>query len=181
MKKRIVVAVVLAVLLVASAHAQTLVDLVAYGTPQDVQAAIDKGADVNASKGGKTPLIVAATSNKHPEVITALLKAGADMEARDSQYGGTALMWAAVNENSEIIATLLKGGADPNARDPYDSTALMWAAVNSQNPEVIVVLLNAGVDAKAKDKKGNTAFCYARYRSIMERTDALKQLEEASK
>ena len=57
----------------------------------------------------------------------------------------------------------------------------MWAAVNSQNPEVIVVLLNAGADAKAKDKKGNTAFCYARYRSIMERTDALKQLEEASK
>ena len=50
MKKRIVVAVVLAVLLAASAaYAQTkdFFELVKTGTPQDVQKAISNGADVN--------------------------------------------------------------------------------------------------------------------------------------
>ncbi|MGA2764667.1 MAG: ankyrin repeat domain-containing protein [Spirochaetia bacterium] len=117
MRKRIVLAVVLAVLLAASAYAQTLVDLAAYGTPQDVQAAIDKGADANARSGGRTPLIVAATSNKHPEVITALLEAGADMEARDP-YDSTALLWAAINgQNSEVIVVLLNAGADAKAKE----------------------------------------------------------------
>jgi hypothetical protein len=53
MKKRIVV-VVLAVLIAASAYGQTtgLFELVKTGTPQDVQAAISKGADVNALKNG---------------------------------------------------------------------------------------------------------------------------------
>jgi hypothetical protein len=48
-KKRIVFAVVLAVLMAASAYAQTkqLFAVVQTGTPQDVKAAIDKGADVN--------------------------------------------------------------------------------------------------------------------------------------
>ena len=165
----------------ASADAQILADLVAYGTPQDVQAVIDKGADVNANSGGRTPLIVAATSNKHPEVIAILVTAGADLEAVDSTYGGTALMWAAGNENPGVIAAVLKAGANPNTRDKNDATALIWAAINSQNPEVIAVLLNAGADAKVKDKQGKTAFYYARYRSSMEDTDALKQLEEASK
>ena len=92
MKKRIVVAVVLAVLLALaltgclSTNTQTkdFFELVTAGTPQDVQAAISKGADVNAQdKDGKTPLISAAQTNKNPEVITTLLKAGADIEARD--------------------------------------------------------------------------------------------------
>ncbi len=50
MGKRRRVTVVLAVFMVASAHAQTAVlfAVAITGTPQDVQAAIDKGADVNA-------------------------------------------------------------------------------------------------------------------------------------
>ena len=96
MKKRIFV-VFLAVLLAASANAQTpkLIAAVQSGAPQDVQAAIDEGADVNALNGGLTPLEWAAYLNKNPEVITTLLKAGANIEARDVRLGigGTALGW----------------------------------------------------------------------------------------
>jgi hypothetical protein len=190
-KKRIIVSVVLAVLLSASACAQTtkLFGAVLTGTPQDVQAAIDKGADVNARDSeGQTPLINAATYNKDPEVITTLLKAGADLEARDSRgFGGTALLWAAGNNgNPEVISTLLKAGADIKATDTLEGrTALIHAvyqtAYENTKPEMIIVLLNAGVDAKAKDKRGWTALDYAKYVFALKGTDALKQLEEASK
>ena len=138
MKKRIVVAVVLAILMAASAYAQTanFFELVKTGTPQSVQAAISGGADVNAQdmkdEYGKTPLMWAARNNTNPEVITTLLKAGAKIEARDTR-GYTPLKYAAWNNpNLEVVTTLLKAGADINARDKVDWTPLMFAASNNK-------------------------------------------------
>jgi ankyrin repeat protein len=65
-KKRIVFAVVLSVLLAASAYAQTtdFFELVKTGTPQDVRAAVSKGVDLTArDTDGGTPLMVAAADN----------------------------------------------------------------------------------------------------------------------
>ena len=184
MKKRIVLVVAIAALMATSVYAQTtdFFELVRTGTPQDVQAAIEKGADVNAYASGMTPLIIAARLNKDPEVITSLLKAGATLEAKDLQYGATALIWASHdNSNVEMIATLLKAGADVKARAFHDRTALMWAAANNVNPEVIMTLLKAGADPKVKDEIGLTAFDYAFGNNKLKGTDALKMLEEASK
>ena len=183
MKKRVAV-VALAVLLTAWSNAQTpnLIAAVQSGTPLDVQAAIDEGADVNAVDGGLTPLEWAAYFNKNPEVITTLLKAGANIEARDvrSGIGGTALGWAAyANKSPEVIAALLKAGADVEARTEDDRNALSWAA-QYNTPEVVLLLLNAGTDAKRKDKFGFSALHYAKYNGSLKGTDALRQLEEAS-
>jgi len=68
-KKRIGVALVLAILLAVSTYAQTdFFDIVKTGTPQSVQAVIDNGADVNARAtvdpfgiGGQTPIFHAVT------------------------------------------------------------------------------------------------------------------------
>jgi ankyrin repeat protein len=126
-----------------------------------------------------TPLIAAAKYNQ--EAITTLLKAGADVNAREKQYGATALMDASLsNQNPDVITTLLKAGAKVKAQDKGGGTALMGAA-KGNNLKVIMVLLNAGADAKAKDNIGNTASNYAKYNSLLKGTDALKQLEEASK
>jgi ankyrin repeat protein len=184
--RRIVVALVLAVLMATAAYAQTtlLFGVVQKGTPQDVQAAIDMGADVNArDKGGATPLIWAANVNPNPDVITTLLKAGADIELRGTYEGVTALWIAAWSaSNPEVVTTLLKAGADINSRDEANNrTVLIAAAEGKSNPEVIIILLKEGLDAKAKDKMGYTAFDYAQYNTNLKGTDALKQLEEASK
>ena len=57
-----------------------------------------------------TPLMDAADYNPNPEVITTLLKAGADANAWDA-LGMTALNWAAMhNRNPEVIITLIKAG-----------------------------------------------------------------------
>jgi ankyrin repeat protein len=65
-------------------------DLVITGTSQSVQAAISNGADVNPrDNDGWTALM----GSQHPEVITALLAAGANAKAKDSE-GKTAFDYA---------------------------------------------------------------------------------------
>ena len=97
MRRRIVVICSLAVLLAASAYAQTtdFLELVKTATAPQVQEAIQQGADLYARDNyGRTLLMHAAMSNRYPEVISALFKAGSDINARDN-YGWTALMLAA--------------------------------------------------------------------------------------
>ena len=96
MRKQIVV-VTLAVLAAASAQAQAtdMFDLAKTGTPQQIQAAIDSGADLKVrAKDGATPLMCAAQYNWNPEVILTLVKAGADIKVLGKD-GFTALMFAA--------------------------------------------------------------------------------------
>lgn len=100
MKKRILIAIVLAMFFVTSMHAQTkdFFELVKTGTPQDVQAAIEKGANLNGrSSTGSTPLIIAAAYNTNPEVILLPLKVGADAKAKDN-VGQTVIDYAQGNE-----------------------------------------------------------------------------------
>ena len=149
------------------------------GTPQEVQAAINEGADLKAQdEYGMTPLLYAAWNND-PEVIRALLKADLDVNSKDK---ADALRWAAsTNPNPEMITVLLKAGAEVNARDKNGWTALMLAARDNQNPEVITTLIKAGADGKAKNTDGKSALDYAHGNVKLKGTDALKQLEEASK
>lgn len=88
---------------------------------------------------------------------------------------------AELNANPEVITLLLKAAADLKDQDNDGYTPLMKAASKNKNPVVIMTLLKAGADAKAKNNKGYTAFDYAKYNESLRGTDALKQLEEASK
>jgi hypothetical protein len=72
------------------------------------------GANVNAlDQTGQTALILACQNTKpNPEVVKALLAAGADANLR-SRNGYTALTWAQVRNNSEVIRLLRKAGGRP--------------------------------------------------------------------
>ena len=87
-------------------------------TPEGVRAALDAGADLEAStESGWTPLMFAAMFNENPEVVQVLLDAGADVEARDED-GWTPLLYAArYNSNPEVLQVLLDAGADPSTQD----------------------------------------------------------------
>ena len=68
--------------------------------------------------------MVAAGKNSNPEVIAALLKVGADPNAKDKD-GWTALMFAAsFNSNPEILTTLLDAGADPKIKSHSGMTVM---------------------------------------------------------
>jgi len=130
MKQLLVMVFILASAAATSAQ-QTFFDLVSDATTRPVQAAITKGADVDAQyHDGESVLMYAAGNNSNPGVVTLLLKAGADLNAKDDN-GETVLMYAAENnDNPEVIATLLKAGADGNAQDQDGKTAFEYAQDN---------------------------------------------------
>ena len=77
-------------------------------TVEDVTACISDGADPNAV----TPLHLAAWSTEDPAVIEALLKAGANLEARGDNRKTPLHLAAWSTEDPAVIEALLKAGAD---------------------------------------------------------------------
>jgi ankyrin repeat protein len=137
------------------------------GSAQQIVDAIKDGANVHARDEYRgTPLLIMlmAWNNPNPEVITAFVNAGADVNAQ-SASGATPLIMAARNLNPKILAALLKAGADVNAKDEYGRTPLLGAAGWNDNPQVIAALIKAGADVNAKDDSGRTALmCAARWK-----------------
>ena len=113
--------------------AQSLFDLVKTGTPEQVQAAIKAGANVNdRDMFGRTLLMYAAEYNENPAVITTLLNAGAKLDDRDKN-GMTPLMHAAwINMNPDVITTLLNAGANAKAKSNEGKTAFDYAQNNTK-------------------------------------------------
>jgi ankyrin repeat protein len=154
------------------------------GSLEQIELAIVNGANVNArtEEDERTPLMLAMMDTRFaPELIEALINAGADVHLRD-ETGGTPLMYAAGNNpNTEMITVLVKAGADVNVNDDNGYTPLILAAYNNTNPEMITILLELGADPKMKNRYGMTAIEYAKGNKNLTDTDALRKLEEMSR
>ena len=141
----------------SSTYAQTtdFLELVKAGTPQSVQAAIDQGADMKAlGDNGVTALHIAAQYNPNLEVIKVLVKAGADLNAKDVN-GCTPLLLVLENVTwqPEMVRALAEAGADVNAKDNNGYTPLILALGKKYPPVVVMAILKAGADAKGMSKE----------------------------
>ena len=137
---------------------------------------IEAGCDVNVCchlEGGN-PLcmaIVASTSVDVTAVVSALVEAGADMNARFTAIsprlsfiaGYTPLGLAVsgyhqdhVDNLYEIPKILLDAGADPNATFDCGNTALHLVAARTADLEMARLLLDAGADTSRRNDKGQT-------------------------
>jgi ankyrin repeat protein len=123
---------------------KALGEAVRAGDLAGAQAALDQGADPNATYS-TSPLIVAAAGG-NAEMVRLLLQRGADPNL-DSEQGSPVLFRAAQYGHSEVVSLLLEAGADPNAT-ARGKTPLMAGA---QNPEIVRKLLVAGADPDLSD------------------------------
>lgn len=126
------------------AQGLSLLHYAAYGRDAGlVEFLIDKGAESGAAgPSGETPLMVAA-SNDRAEIVAALLKKGAPLEAKN-EYGRTALVLCAREQGQAATARiLLEAGADIEAADRNGSTALELAAWRGKT-EFVDLLLERG-------------------------------------
>lgn len=95
-----------------------------------------------------------ATSTDNLEIISLLLKFGADINSINNKMQ-TPLhytIWHHI-DNEQIIALLLNNGANPNAKDNWGMTPLHFTAQIS-NAKINVLLLEAGADIHASNRYG---------------------------
>ncbi len=99
---------------------------------------------INSYAGLNEDLIYEVSYIGHTETVTALIKKGADVNAKDKD-GRTALIWATFYGRTEIVTALIEKGADVNAKDKDGRTALMSAADNGRT-EIATALIEKGAD-----------------------------------
>ncbi|CAM9699041.1 unnamed protein product [Ectocarpus sp. 6 AP-2014] len=127
---------------------------VSYQHPQVVHELLAGGADVNASNGGVTAMMVSVEVG-NVAMTTILLQAGADVNARG--MGGDFPLNSAVRANNSAMASLLlKSGADIDMPYVEGATPLL-TAVGKGYLDMVTLLLDAGANVNARGKGGRTA------------------------
>ena len=105
---------------------------------------------------GRTPLMHAVLAeDADPDVIAALARQGADLDARDNEQRWTALHFAARDHNVLIVRALLELGATVDSVDAFGNTPL-WRAVGEFPPSAatVMTLLRYGADPHKKNQHG---------------------------
>lgn len=102
-----------------------------------------------------------AVSNEDFEQVKDLIAKGANVNAKDKNYGeATALHVAVDGGNMEIVKYLLDMGAKINARDQQRRTPLMSIDFDA-TPQLVRMLLDHRAKVNAADAKGNTPLILA--------------------
>ena len=111
-----------------------------YGKNEAAVALIEVGADPSQTvgEGGYTPLMLATANHAEP-LVNALIKKGADVNAKNSG-GVTALMIAAANSRADMVELLMHAGANVQVKNDRGDTALSIA--RAKGDEKVIKLLD---------------------------------------
>lgn len=113
------------------------------GEAHIVQAALNKGADIEARYSDGYTALMSAADHGHTSIVQLLLSRGANVDAR-CNGGQTALHWAVWNGHLAAAEMLLKEGkAQPNCIDNYGITPFVLSAYTG-NSEAYRLMLAYG-------------------------------------
>jgi ankyrin repeat protein len=127
---------------------------------RQVRTLIASHVDVNAEDSlGEVPMQCAAQS-KTPEIVTELLRAGANVNGK-GHWGPSPLQMAVeMSSGDAVIAKqLIKAGADVKAVD--DGYSVLNIAAQDATSEEVRMLLERGADPNHVELRGNTAIYWA--------------------
>jgi ankyrin repeat protein len=144
----------------AAAASTPLIEAIKSRDPVAVNAALDRGADVNAAEGDGATALHWAAQIDDVEMLTLLLEAGAAVDATN-RFNVTPLELAASNGNAVAIERLIDAGADPNHVSREGQTALMTAAANGRVAAVEALLAHGAEVDTAESFRGQTALMWA--------------------
>jgi uncharacterized protein len=157
----------------ANPDGQTALMVLARGGQVDAaKVLLARGAKVNAKEAWRSQTaLMWAAAQKHPAMVSLLIKHGADIEARSlvnnwerqitseprnqarPSGGYTPLLYAARSGCLECAKILVTKGANPNLRDPDGVSALLLAILNF-NFDTASYLLRSGADPNLWDASG---------------------------
>ncbi len=158
----------------AAAGERAVTRAAARGSIRDVKNPVKTGANVSViGKSGMTPLHDASYACK-PEVVSMLLRSGADLEACDIETGIRPLHMAAKKGCLQACELLIRHGAEINAQTREGATALHLAA-RAGHAEVVLLLLKYLANHTLQDVQGHTAMHYAQQAGHL---DIVKHIEQ---
>lgn len=136
----------------------TLLHTAAYHNLKNIVNALlaIKDIDINAvDQDGETPLHWTVGSD-NADIVKALLKNGANVNAVDNEHKTTPLHMAAENGHIKVVKALLKKeGINIDIKDDLEKTPLHWATENG-HIKVVKALLRKGADPFLKDRNDKT-------------------------
>jgi ankyrin repeat protein len=141
-----------------------------------VTAAIAAGADVNAAQGDGMTALHWAADRGRADIGTAVLAAGANVDATTRLGAYTPLHLAARRGHEAIAAQLLRAKANASARASTGVAPLHLAAATG-NRALVAALLAAGAEVNAREPQwGQTPLMFA---AAAGRTDVARTLAAA--
>lgn len=111
------------------------------------------GASTNTSS--ESNALCDAIRSGDLQAVKEQLANGVDINAEDSEFGVTALSWAALLDNTEIAKFLIAKGADINAKSRDGSTPLHSAAFLGHT-EIAELLIQKGAKVNPKNYRDET-------------------------
>ena len=135
---------------------KALADALQGGALEDVEWALDQGAELTAVDRLRRPVLAIAAVQGPDGSVDLLIERGADVNAKNGD-GGQPIHSAALKGNLNACRSLLSAGADARSVENDGYTPLHWVAHAPENRKAIVdLLVEAGADVHATDVKGNT-------------------------
>jgi ankyrin repeat protein len=131
------------------------------GDLRGVEAAIAKGADVDATGPKDRTAMLWAAANGHYEVVEFLHSKNADIDKGDSN-GQTPLIFAVRGSHVDIVRFLLDSGAKVDVQSKKQGMTALIAAAAVGNVEVVKLLLEHGADKELVQWNGWSALDRAR-------------------
>lgn len=141
-----------------------LIKAICKGEVGNARRLIDAGVDVEVLNERGWPALYLAAFHGHGDIVAALLRAGANPNAREPE-GQTALIAAT---RPVVTRVLLEFGADANAADIKGLTALD-CAITAADVEQVQLLLDHG--ARVPDEMATPAY----WASFAKRTEPVRR------